>query len=312
MQLTSRVYLRLVPVNGRRLPWASVVSAAAGAVLGTLFLASGAWKMSDLPAAAERMVQTLVPVQLSLPLAFTVAVSEMAAGVLLFVPRYRRWGAWSAGLLLIAFMIYIGVMYDQLLGEDCNCFPWVRRVVGPAFFAGDAAMLGLAAIAGWWSATPRPGDWRRAVGILCAAGLLGTGAYAGESIRSAGAEVPATASIDDPSFTLRHGRILLYFFDPECTHCYTVARAMSRRDWGATRIVVVPIRESQFAASFLTDTGLRAAVSRDGEALRRVFAFTEPPYAVALEDGRAVARFNSGQMENGSWSATLADLGYLR
>lgn len=312
MQLTSRVHLRLVAVNGRRLPWASIDSAAAGAVLGALFLASGAWKISDLTAAAERMVQTLVPVQLSLPLAFAVAVSELATGALLLVPRYRRWGAWSAALLLIAFMIYIGVMYDQLLGEDCNCFPWVRRVVGPAFFAGDAAMLGLAAIAGWWSARPRPGDWRHAVGILCAAGLLSTGAYAAHSIRSAGAEVPADAGIDDPSFTLRDGRILLYFFDPECTHCYTVARAMSRRDWGTTRIVVVPIRESRFATAFLTDTGLRAAVSRDGEVLRRVFAFTEPPYAVAVKDGKAVARFNSGQMEDDSWYAALEALGYLR
>jgi uncharacterized membrane protein YphA (DoxX/SURF4 family) len=279
-------------------------------VLGALFVVSGVWKMSDLSAAAERMIQTLVPVALSAPLAFAVAVCEMATGVLLFVPRYRRWGAWGAGLLLVAFMIYIGIRYDRLLGEDCNCFPWVRRVVGPAFFAGDATMLGLAAIAAWRSARPR--DWRGAAAIVCAAGLLGAAAYAGESIRSADAEVPASASIDDPSLTLRDGRILLYFFDPECTHCYTVARAMSRRDWGATHIVVVPTRESQFAAAFLTDTGLRAAVSRDAGALRRVFAFSEPPYAVALERGRAVARFNSGQMEDDSWYAGLEALGYLR
>jgi uncharacterized membrane protein YphA (DoxX/SURF4 family) len=310
MLFTSRVYVQPVRVNDPRGRWATVASAVAGAVLGALFLVSGTWKISDLPAAAERMIQTLVPVPLSAPVALAVAVSEMATGVLLLVPRYRRWGAWGAGLLLAAFMVYIGVRYDRLLGEDCNCFPWVRRVVGPAFFAGDAAMLGLAAIAGRWSGRPR--DWRGALGILCAVALLGLGAEAAAAWRASGTEVPTSATVEGNPFTLRDGRVLLYFFDPECAHCYTVAREMSRRRWGAVRIVVVPIREPRFVAAFLADTGLRAAVSRDAEALRRVFTFTEPPYAVAMERGRAIARFNSGQLEDDSWYATLEELGYLR
>jgi hypothetical protein len=121
--------------------WKHAAAAACAIILSLLCLASGVWKLSDLDATSERMVQSLVPVALSTPAALAVAICEAFAGVLLLIPRYRRWGAWIAALMLAAFMIYIGVLYDRLLGEDCNCFPWIRRVVGPAFFAGDAAML---------------------------------------------------------------------------------------------------------------------------------------------------------------------------
>lgn len=45
---------------------------------------------------------------------------ETLTGILLLIPRYRRWGAWLAAVMLIAFMVYIGVLYDRLLGDDCN------------------------------------------------------------------------------------------------------------------------------------------------------------------------------------------------
>jgi uncharacterized membrane protein YphA (DoxX/SURF4 family) len=293
------------PVND----WRATVSLVAAAALGALFLVSGGWKLMDLQATAERMVQTLVPVRLSLPVAFVTAVCEVTAGVLLLVGRYRRWGAWAAGLMLVAFMVYIGALYDRLLGEDCNCFPWIQRVVGPAFFVGNAAMLALAVAAGWWARPPR--GMRGAVAILCATALLGAGVYAATSIQRSGAEAPASVLADGQPFGLREGRVLVYFIDPECSHCYTVGRQMSGRDWGATRILLVPVREPQFAAVFLEETGLRAAISPDVAALRGAFPFTEAPYAVALDGGRAVARFNSGQMADGSWYAALERLGHL-
>jgi hypothetical protein len=43
-----------------------------------------------------------------------------------------------------------------------------------------------------------------------------------------------------------------------------------------------------------------------------VYPFAEPPYAVALDGGRTVARFNSGELEGETWLATLERLGYLR
>ncbi|HOK47562.1 MAG TPA: hypothetical protein PLK67_16585, partial [Bryobacteraceae bacterium] len=87
--------------------------------------------------------------------AIGVGTAETFIAVLLLIPRYRRWGAWLAGLMLVAFMIYIGVLYDRLLGDDCNCFPWIRRVVGPMFFITDGAMLLPAIGAAVWSRRPR-------------------------------------------------------------------------------------------------------------------------------------------------------------
>ena len=78
-------------------------------------------------------------------------VAETYAGVLVLVPRFRRWGAWICGFLLVVFMFYIAFYYNALHGAHCNCFPWLKRVVGPAFFVEDGAMLALAVIAGWWA-----------------------------------------------------------------------------------------------------------------------------------------------------------------
>jgi uncharacterized membrane protein YphA (DoxX/SURF4 family) len=295
--------------EGRLPRWKSVAGAAAAAILSLLFLASGIWKLLDLDATAQRMIQSLVPVSLSMLAAIAVPIGETFAGVLLLIPRYRRWGAWIAGLMLVAFMIYIGALYHRLLGEDCNCFPWIRRVVGPAFFAGDAAMLALALAAGWWSVKPR--GWRHAALILCCVCLAAGGSYIATAIRRSHADVPATAMADGRLLNLRQGRLLLYFFDPECTHCLAVARAMSKRDWGATRIVVLPTREPQFAAGFLEDAGLRAQISPDAATLRKALPFADPPYAVALDRGKVVARFNSGQMESDDFYAALQRLGLL-
>ncbi len=298
-------------VQLRTLPrWKAAAALACALLLSLLFLASGAWKLSDLDATSERMVQSLVPAALSLPASIAVAVCETCTGILLLIPRCRRWGAWLAALMLAAFMIYIGVLYNRLLGEDCNCFPWVRRVVGPVFFAGDGVMLLLAAIAGRWSA--RSHGWRRAGLILAGVCALAAGAYAVSSIRRAAAGAPETALVDGKPLRLRAGRILLYFFDPECSHCYTVAHEMAARNWGGTRIVVLATREQQYTAGFLADTGLRAGISPDAGMLRKTFPFTDPPYAVALHRGRAVAQFNSGQMEGEGYYDALRSLGFVK
>src|ERR1700679_2731483 len=99
-----------------------------------------------------RMVEDLrVPYQLSLLATLALAVSETTAGALVLIPRFRRWGASLAALLLVVFMIYIGLNYSALLGKECSCFPWVKRTLGPGFFEGDALMLLLAMLAAYWS-----------------------------------------------------------------------------------------------------------------------------------------------------------------
>jgi uncharacterized membrane protein YphA (DoxX/SURF4 family) len=298
------------PDAGSLAGWKSIAGLASAVVLSLLFLASGIWKLADLDATAERMVQSLVPVALSAPAALAAAVCETFAGVLLLIPRHRRWGAWIAGLMLVAFIIYIAVLYNRLLGEDCNCFPWIRRVVGPAFFAGDAAMLALAGLAGQWSSKSR--GCLQAAMILGGVCLVTAGSYTVSTVRRSQADAPATATVGGQPFNLQQGRILLYFFDPECSHCYAVATEMAKRDWGSTRVVAVATTQQRFALNFIKATGLRAGISPDAETLRKAFPFTDPPYAVALDRGKAVAKFNSGQMESEAYYQALKRLGHLK
>jgi uncharacterized membrane protein YphA (DoxX/SURF4 family) len=290
--------------------WKSACGVGAAVALSLLFLASGVWKLTDLDATAERMIQSLVPVVLSMPAAVGVAICETFAGILLLIPRYRRWGAWIAGLMLVAFMIYIGVLYNRLLGEDCNCFPWIQRVVGPAFFVGDAAMLALAGLAAWGSRNSH--GWRQAAAIFGGVCLLACASFGLSMVRRAQSGVPETVTVDGRPLNLRQERVLLYFFDPECTHCLAVAQEMGRRDWGSTAVVALATREQRFAAEFLRQAGLRAGISPDAELLRKTIAFTDPPFAVALTRGKVVARFNSGQMESEAYYVELKRLGHLK
>jgi hypothetical protein len=182
--------------------------------------------------------------------------------------------------------------------------------VGPAFFAGDAAMLALAGLAGRWSSKSR--GWLQAAMVLGGVCLVAAGSYAVSTVRRSQADAPATAMVDGQLLNLRQGRILLYFFDPECSHCYAVASEMAKRDWGSTRLVALATTQQRFALNFVKATGLRAGISPDAETLRKAFPFTDPPYAVALDRGKAVATFNSGQMESEAYYETLKRLGHLK
>lgn len=293
-----------------RLTRGRTILAAVGAfALGLLFLVSGLWKVTDLDATAERMVQLLVPVPLSLPGAFLVATGEMLAAVLLFMPSCRRWGAWLAGLLLAVFMAYMGIFYNRLLGADCSCFPWVRRVVGPAFFIGDAVMLAVAVAAGVWSR--KNGNLRTAALALVGVLLVVAGGYSASLVHRAHADVPQTAIVDNKPLRLQTGRVLLYFFDPQCSHCEAVACKMAKWNWGETRIIAVPTAEPRFAASFLKDTGLRAGLCLDLDALRRISPFTTAPHAVLLASGKRVASFNFKQFEGDGFLAALKQSGHV-
>src|SRR5438477_7639107 len=104
-------------------PWKTVLNHVAALVVAFLFLAAGVYKALDPYKFANLAKNLLIPYDLTLPLALTLAVAETTAGVLILVPRFRRWGAMLAGVLLLAFMTYIGWNYKALIGRDCSCFP---------------------------------------------------------------------------------------------------------------------------------------------------------------------------------------------
>src|ERR1035437_7829386 len=134
--------------------WKTIVSHVAAAAIAIIFLATGIAKLV-VPFLVQTMFeQLLVPAWGSLPLVILLGIVETLGALLVLMPRYRRWGAWLIALMLVAFMGYLGIRYQALVGRDCSCFPWLKRTVTPALFAEDGAMLVAALVAAWFSRKP--------------------------------------------------------------------------------------------------------------------------------------------------------------
>ncbi len=276
--------------------WRSWAAAVCAILLGLLFLAAGIWKLSDPFAAEERMTQVLVPKPLAMPAALLAGIGNTWIGVLLLVPRWRRWGAWLAGLALIIYMGYFAIFYNQLRGGDCTCFPWLERVVGPGFFITDGLMLAAAVLAGLWSLPST--HWKQAGMALAAIIVMGLAIYGATLVQRGHVLAPAEIQVDGKPFALRQGRVVLYFFDPECMHCFHGAKEMGAYAWKNVRVIAAPTVNPQWATAFLRDTGLRAGVTFDTARLRETFRFGDPPYGVVLEDGRMVQSFTFAEGED--------------
>ncbi len=288
-------------------PWKIAIGWISAIVIALLFLSSGIWKITDVPGWAVRVAQARVPHNLSLPTAIGFGIAETFAGVLLLVPRFRRWGAWLAGGLLVLFLGYFAINYSALAGQDCSCFPWLKRVVGPGFFIGDAAMLALAVVAGIWA---KPAASRRsAILVLAAVSVFALVSYGVEVTRQTGVEAPATITVEGKPFATHLGKVFIFFYNPECMHCFDAAKKMSKMNWGDTRVVGVPVEQIQFGHQFLQDTGLKAGVSNDLEVLKKTFPFVNAPAAVALENGRERAMIT--QFDGAEPEATLKKLKFI-
>jgi uncharacterized membrane protein YphA (DoxX/SURF4 family) len=288
--------------------WKGAVSHVAAVLVAVLFLSAGIWKAVDPFIWSRLLEQLLVPYQLSLPATLLLSVAEILSGVLIIIPRFRRWGGWLGAALLVIFMIYIGANYPKLVGKDCSCFPWVKRTVNPAFFAEDAAMLAAALLAAWWS---RPVQHIRAAAAVLGAVVLFAGAgYGFAAMHQSGLKAPDAITVDGKPYSLQHGRIFLFFYDPTCGHCDAAAKGMSKLHWkDDVTVIAIPTNDQRFAAAFLHDTGLKALTSLDKDLLKKVFTFGDPPYGVALEGGRQISPVPT---YDGSEPAdTLRKVGYI-
>jgi uncharacterized membrane protein YphA (DoxX/SURF4 family) len=287
--------------------WKTALNWVAAVLTAALFLVSGIWKITDLPRWSVMLHQFKVPENLTLASAFLLGVSETVAGVLVLVPRFRRWGAWLSSLLLVVFMVYIGIFYSELSGKDCSCFPILKRAVNPMFFVEDGVMLLLAVVAGIWARRP---ESLKIAGVILGAVVVFAGVMLGVTMGpQKGALAPASITVEGKQFSLQEGKIFIFFFDPECLHCLEAARKMSKMNWGDTKVVVVPSRVPQFAHDFLHDAKLTAGVSNDLELLKKTFPYVSTPAAVAIEDGREkvkVAQFGDIEPE-----ATLKKIHFI-
>ena len=288
--------------------WKTTLSWMGAILLALVFLISGLWKLTDAPGAAVRMAQARVPQSLSLAGAIGFGIAETFAAVLLLAPRFRRWGAWLGGALLVAFMIFIGINYNALRGAECSCFPWVKRAVGPGFFIGDGIMLALAVLAGLWAR--RAQSLRTAMLVLGAVTLFAAGSYGVAAMRQTGTKAPDTVTVNGKPYSLQEGKILIFYFDPECLHCLDAAKRMSKLNWGDTRIVAVPINVKQFAQGFLDDTHLNAVISNDLPQLKKIFPYVSAPAGVALVNGREKMALT--QFEDPEPTDTLKKIGFIQ
>jgi hypothetical protein len=202
----------------------------------------------------------------------------------------------------------MGMNYGALHGQDCTCFPWLKRTVGPGFFAGDGAMLFMAVLAGMWAR--KASGLRTAFLILGAVAVLAGVSYGVGTARVTGVKAPDTITVAGQPYSLQQGKIFVFFFNPECLHCLDAATRMSQYNWGDTRVVAIPTQEPQFGPGFLERTKLKAALSNDLEPMKAVFPFVNAPAGVALQNGREKAPIT--KFEDQEPGATLKQLGFVK
>lgn len=290
--------------------WKRNTAAVCAVLLGLIFLVSGAWKVLNPLGTGELLEQARVPAGWGAIGAAALGSLEVLAAFLLFMPRWRKLGGLLGSALILFFIGWIGVYYHSLVGQECSCFPIIKRTIGPGFFLGDGVMLLFGVVASVWSPSVH-----RLRGPLVAFASILVVAAASLGIAQAGnrgLKSPSPLVVDGKPESVTNGKVFLFFYDPQCMHCDAAARFMAKFDWEKTRVIAIPTTEPQFAASFLHDTGLKAATSLETAKLRNVFKFVDPPYGVALQNGRQVAAYGQGQFNVPSPKAELEKLGFAK
>lgn len=235
---------------------------------------------------------------------------EVLTAILLLIPRYRRWGGLLASGLIIFFLGWIGFYYKDLVGQDCSCFPIIKRSIGPMFFVTDGLMLALGLIAYFWSPIVR--SIRGPAIALASVAAVAIGAYGFGAAQRTGLAAPSPIVVDGKPTSVTEGKVFLFFYDPMCMHCNKAAKFMSSFDWADTKVIAIPTTSPEFAEGFLRDNKLKAGTALELKKLRDTFKFVDPPYGVALVDGHQKATFGITQFEPPEPEADLRKLGFIK
>lgn len=292
------------------IPWKRTAALVCSVLLGLIFLVSGGWKVLDPFRTGELLEQAKVPGGWGAIGAATLGSLELLAAFLLFLPRYRKWGGYLGSALIIFFVGWVGFYYKSLAGQECSCFPIIKRTIGPGFFAGDGIMLlfGIAAIT--WSAKVL--SVRVPAILLACVAVLGLSNFALQASRHTGLAAPSPIVVDGKTQSLKEGKIFLFFYDPSCMHCDKAAKFMSKLDWAESKVIAIPTVDPKFAADFLRDTHLKAGTSLESDKLRQTFKFVDPPFGVALVDGYQKQSFGVSAFEPPAPQGDLKKLGFVR
>jgi len=290
--------------------WKRTAGTTSAILLGLVFLVSGGWKVLNPFKTGELLEQARVPAGWGVWGAASLGTIELFAAFLLFVPRFRRWGGLLGSALMIFFIGWVASYYHVLAGQECSCFPLIKRTIGPGFFAGDGVMLVLALCAFAWS----PGVARFKVPAIAFVSLVALAAvsFGVNAAERRSIQVPSPVLVDGKLQSLAEGKVFLFFYDPSCLHCDAASKFMSKLNWGDTKIVAIPTVNPQWASSFLHDTGLKASTSLETDKLRKAFTFVDPPFGVALEDGQVKETFGQAQFNAPSPGPDLKRLGFVK
>jgi uncharacterized membrane protein YphA (DoxX/SURF4 family) len=315
-RLIRKANSRIATIKGREnrymeetARWKRTTGAIAAILLGILFLVSGGWKVLSPFQSGELLEQMKVPAGYGVWGAVSLGTIELLAAFLLFTPRFRRWGGLLSSGLLVFFIVWIGYYYRSLVGQDCSCFPIVKRAISPAFFAEDGGMLVLGILATTWSSAMT--SLRVPALAFVSLAMLAGISFGVNAAERQHVQVPAV-TVDGKPNTLAEGKVFLFFYDPVCMHCDAASRFMSKLNWGDTKIVGIPTSDPQWAGSFLHDTGLKAFTSLDTAKLRKVFTFTDPPFGVALVNGQIKQTFTALQFTPPAPAADLKKIGFVQ
>jgi hypothetical protein len=279
-------------------------------LLGIILLVSGGWKVLSPLRTGELLEQAQVPAGWGTLGAATLGTFEVLAAFLLFVPRFRKVGGLLGSALLVFFIGWIAVYYHVLVGQECNCFPLIKRTVGPGFFVSDAVMLLLGVIAFLWAPAVR--SLRGPLLALLSIAVLSAISLGASKLENRGLAAPSPLIVDGKPESVTNGKVFLFFYDPQCMHCDAAARFMAKFNWGSTRVIAIPTTEPQFAPSFIHDTGLKAGTCLETAKLRQVFKFVDPPYGVTLVNGHQTATFGEAQFNVPLPKADLQKLGFVQ
>lgn len=301
----------VTPTPVVRTDWKKIAATICAILLGVIFLISGGWKVLSPFQTGEVLEQAQVPAGWGVAGASALGTVELFTAFLLFTPRFRKWGGASGSLLLLFFIAWIGYYYHVLVGQDCSCFPIIKRAVGPNFFVGDGIML-LLGIAAWaWS--PGVGRSFKVPGIALAVLAVAAGtSFTVNTVERRNVQVPIPVTVDGKPTDLSHGDVFLFFYDPSCMHCDAAARFMSKLNWSDTKVVAIPVLNPQWAGQFLHDTGLKASTSLELDKLRKSFKFVDAPFGVALVNGRVKETFGQSAFYPPLPEPDLKKLGFVK
>jgi hypothetical protein len=83
--------------------------------------------------------------------AWTLPISEMLVAILLFIPRFKRFGLYSSLVLMVTFTLYLGYMLAFTPSLPCTCGGLLQELTWPQHLILNICLIILAISAIWLS-----------------------------------------------------------------------------------------------------------------------------------------------------------------